>query len=199
MPKTDITQNFLEKYKELEGILRSSDTPSVLQYEETLNTNDTESLRICRQIRNYMQHHENGTQFLTATTAMVNFIHDLIQSENSKNGIAKDRLYRLPAIKPDDTIEDAFGKFLKYEREWLPVTGKDGEYIGTLKLFPFLHIFSETSKRTKMKTILTEKNIKSILDHPDAIVKETQLNGLEGKDMIVMGKNRKYLGILKWG
>lgn len=197
--KTNTLSAFLEKYKELEGILRASDSSqTILQYEETLPADDMERLRICRQIRNYVQHHEDGVRFLTATEEMLKFIESLIQSEAAKNGVVKDRMYRLSAITPADTLSVAMGRFASSARPWLPVTGENGEYVGILRCIPFIQIYSLLRNTAKIKTVLADEKLSKKLEVLPSVSKDTPLDGLQGKDLIVTGKDGKYLGIVKW-
>ena len=189
---------FLEKYKELEGILRNSDSISILQYEETLSPTDMEKLRICRQIRNYVQHHDDGYTFLSATETMCDFLDYLIQSENAKRGIVKDKLYRLAPLSYDDTLASGLERYANAKREWMPVVDGDGIYLGVLPLLQFVQIYNVSRSNAKLKSILTDKIFVKFLQQYQTVEKDEPLEGLAGKDLIVIGKGKKYLGIVKW-
>lgn len=189
---------FIEKYKELEGILRNSDSLSILQYEETLSASDMERLRICRQIRNYVQHHDDGSIFLTATPAMTVFLESLIQSENAKRGMVKDKLYRLSPLSYDDTLGSGLERYANSKREWMPVVDCNGIYLGSLSLLQFVQIYNTSRASTKLKSLLSDKAGQKLLQQIQTVERDDLLEGLAGRNLVVIGKEKKYLGIVKW-
>lgn len=189
---------FIEKYKELEGILRNSDSLSILQYEETLSASDMERLRICRQIRNYVQHHDDGSIFLTATPAMTAFLESLIQSENAKRGMVKDKLYRLSPLSYDDTLGSGLERYANSKREWMPVVDCNGIYLGSLSLLQFVQIYNTSRASTKLKSVLSDKAGQKLLQQIQTVERDDLLEGLAGRNLVVIGKGKKYLGIVKW-
>ena len=189
---------FLDKYKELEGILRNSDAhQTILQYEETLLPDDMERLRICRQIRNYIQHHEDGLSFLTATNSMIAFIENLIKSENAKKECVKDRLYRLSPLLISDTLSDIIQKFSKTKRDWLPITDENGVFVNIIDAKNLITILAEYKTSTKLKKVLSENKLKNSIE-TYTLEKEIPLENYYNKNIIVIGSNNKYLGIVKW-
>ena len=70
------TEKFLETYKKLETMLRKTEQyNSVFEYESILTDPETvEKLKLCRLIRNYIVHNENGSDFVVPTNEMISFI-----------------------------------------------------------------------------------------------------------------------------
>lgn len=171
-------QEFLKKYKQLETILNQKEHPmTVLQYEETLSADDMEHLRICRQIRNYVQHHADGTSFLSATDRMKSFLDELMLREAAKTQTAKDRLYRLSPLTPDMALTDVLKRYGAAKRHNLPVVDKNGKYLGTMKLLTFVPIFSGNRSSTKLKSIISANDVFGKHDkQPKTVHKEDAVN-----------------------
>lgn len=70
------TEKFLEAYKKLETMLRKTEQyNNVFEYESILTDPETvEKLKLCRLIRNYIVHNENGADFVVPTNEMISFI-----------------------------------------------------------------------------------------------------------------------------
>lgn len=195
--KNVLNDTFLEKYKQLEVILRKHNPDgSVLQYEETLQTEDMEKLRICRQIRNFMQHHHDGQEFLQATDTMNRFIDDIIIQEISKDELASDRMTRLSPLSVDMKLGDVIARFAKTAREWLPITNVDGIFLGCLTAIQLLQKIPENRNITKIEKLFAERDYKKYKVY--LCDKNSPLSELAGKDVVVINENRKYLGIIKW-
>lgn len=193
--KSDITTEFLEKYKELEGVLRDMhDGLRVLDYEQTLPGTEEEKLRLCRQIRNYIQHHDDGNTFISATQEMSYFIQGLIEKERGKEETAKDKLYRLSPLSVKDKLSEAVNRFSKTKRTWMPVTD-NGLYKGGMDLQELISLIAGNKLSTTLeKAGAAYKKDVVLLQKQDSI---KELLG-EKPDCVVVDKNSKYLGVVNW-
>ena len=70
MPSVDL---FLQKYRALEQSLNPLHM-SVLEFESTLSQDDSEALKLCRIMRNYIVHHPNGESFVMVSSAQCDVI-----------------------------------------------------------------------------------------------------------------------------
>ena len=77
---------FLEEYKKLETAIRNETGSTVLDYENTMQQDLAEKIKVCRIMRNYAQHNADYVRFLAATADMCDFLRDM-----TKN-VEKDRL-----------------------------------------------------------------------------------------------------------
>lgn len=190
-------EKFLGKYKELEEVIRQEATDTtVLQYEESLSASDSDRLKICRQIRNYVQHHDDGKMFLAATEKMNKFLTDLITKEKAKEEQAVNKLYKLSPVTLDFKLSEITEKFAKTKRDWLPVVDENSCYIGCISLLQLVCLLCNTKNTVKLKTAVQLKELSK--KSPIKVTKETSLKGLENEDLIVIGKDGKYAGIVKW-
>lgn len=83
---------FLEKYKELEMLLRTQNI-DFKNYEEEQEDSIKQKLRICRMMRNYLSH--NDIIFIEATKEQINFIQNTIDNQRLKGDIVKKHLGRI--------------------------------------------------------------------------------------------------------
>ena len=127
-----LTDQFLEQYKSLETMLRyvyGSGT-TALSYEE--KSVEPEKLRICRLVRNFLQHTPDGTKFLVPTEAMCNFLRNECLRIAAQAERAADLMYRQSPVKLSHTLQQAARLFLKADRGWLPVVDDKSRLVGAL-------------------------------------------------------------------
>ena len=185
-------QKFLDLYKELEDLLRKQNNKqTILQYEEILQKNDADKLRICRQMRNYIQHHEDGNRFLVCSEEMCKFIQELI---NNEKGTKEIRIRRLEPLHNYDRIGDVKTFFSKTNKMWMPIVDENNNYLGTLDILQLIHIYSNQSPNKKLSSIMNDDDYDKT-SIPVLNNKEDVLN-FEGTEAVVIGKNGKYIGIL---
>lgn len=109
-------QLFLETYKKLENMIRkaypsidfSKENSPVTHLESSINVTDSEKLRICRNMRNFLQHNEKGSAFITVTDEQIKFLNGLIEKMICKNGIVKDKyktMAKSPFVHDSDTVQ----------------------------------------------------------------------------------------------
>lgn len=86
-------EKFLVAYKNLEQALRE-DNVSVLEYENCLNEENKEKLKVCRIIRNYAAH--NDKKFIACTKEQIKFLEDLYFDYIRDKDIVENYYTKLP-------------------------------------------------------------------------------------------------------
>lgn len=84
---------FLEKYRELEILLRNNNIDFKDFEENQENEKDKQKLRICRIMRNYLSH--NDITFIEATKEQIDFITNNIDMQRLQGDIIKKHLGRI--------------------------------------------------------------------------------------------------------
>lgn len=183
---------FLGLYKELEGILRSQDRNlSILKYEEFLPQAEMEKLRVCRQMRNYIQHHEDGETFLICSEAMCDFIRALIKKE--KEGRSS-RIQEMIPVYTGDRLSEIQMLFSKNNRTWMPVSDNSGKYLGILEMLPLIRLTSRHNPNTRLLSVLPDAGLDR---HTIPVLTNTEINDFEGSDAVIVDENGNYIGIAR--
>ena len=127
-----ITAQFLEQYKSLEVILRSILGPdmTVLRYEDQIP--NPEKLRMCRLVRNFLQHTPDAAGFIVPTEEMRLFLKHETARVAAQAEKAKNLSYRPAPIKLSHTWQQAFRLFVKAGADWLPVVDDKSQLVGVL-------------------------------------------------------------------
>lgn len=131
------TEKFLEAYKKLETILRKTEQyNSVFEYESILTDPETvEKLKLCRLMRNYIVHNENGADFVAPTTEMISFIAKQCQEVQKLVKTVETICTPVTSFKSDSpmTIRMILKKINDKNLNFYPVTdGKTGKLIGVV-------------------------------------------------------------------
>lgn len=127
-----ITAQFLEQYKSLEAVLRSILSPdmTVLRYED--QSSDPEKLRMCRLVRNFLQHTPDAAGFIVPTEEMRRFLKQETVRVATQAEKAKDLAYRPAPIRLTHTLQQTFRLFAKSGSDWLPVVDDRSQLVGVL-------------------------------------------------------------------
>lgn len=195
MQNKNITE-FINTYKTLENLLRekSPDT-SVLEYENTLPAAEGDKLRICRQLRNYIQHHEDGEVFISISDNMIKFLKLLITQIESEEKKVIDRVYRLGAIELGEKLINVVERFSKTKREWLPVVDNNGMFLGILSYYS---VFNAILAAGKLNSKLDDKMVIKKLKEFTIDDGTSSLKSVLGKESsVIIVKNDKYIGVLR--
>lgn len=192
--KEDIRNLYLEKYKKLEELLKQSqDCPdSIFDLETSYdNSKEAEKLKLCRLVRNYLQH--NVDLFIEPTIEMTNFLDEEIFKLESKFLKVKDQYTRAKAISEDLTFKEAI--LLLNTKNFLPVVNKDNLVIGT---------FDDTVIRKSIKNNKLNNKIKTNKDFLAGVLPFISMNDnikdIENGSYIVTlngNKSEKYKGIFE--
>lgn len=203
MTGKSLTDEFLETYKTLEGLVRSVlNMESILVYESTLTSDDMDRMRLCRQTRNYIQHNADGMVFVQPTQAMLSFLRGKCVSIRASQKTVKDMLYRLQALSVDDTLGMACKRFAKTKRQWLPVISPEGVCVGVLSETRLIQALDAHGRLDV--TLDTAVPVKDLASEARANVifvpaTEPAVQYLSEKpEIIVVGSKDKYLGVIRW-
>lgn len=185
------TDRFIESYKIFENILREKKHCSVYEYENNLSQPDLDKLRICRQIRNYIQHHEDGEEFLSCTELMCTFIENMttVCSEEFSG-----RIQKMQPITMDSRLNEIEKTLLKTKNSWMPVV--DGQrYVGIIALSKLIFLTAHNNPNTKLSSAigsggLTDENI--------SVITKSYAEDFEGQNAVVINDSGHYVGIIKY-
>lgn len=194
MAKKDYKVEYLEKYKKLEELLKQSQSfpDSIFELETSYNNSkEGEKLKLCRLVRNYLQH--NTDVFIEPTEEMIKFLDSEIFEIESKFLRVKDQYIRVKAISEDLTFKEAI--LLLNTKNFLPVVNKDNLVIGT---------FNDAVIRKSIKNNKLNNKIKTNKDLLAGVLPFVSMNDnikdIENGSYIVTlngNKSEKYKGILE--
>lgn len=194
MAKKDYKVEYLEKYKKLEELLKQSQCfpDSIFELETSYNNSkEGEKLKLCRLVRNYLQH--NTDVFIEPTEEMIKFLDSEIFEIESKFLRIKDQYTRAKAISEDLTFKEAI--LLLNTKNFLPVVNKDNLVIGT---------FNDTVIRKSIKNNKLNNKIKTNKDLLDGVLPFVSMNDnikdIQNGSYIVTlngNKSEKYKGIFE--
>lgn len=196
------TQNdiFLTTYKALEKELTDTGL-SIKDYEDRLinngNTDAADKLRLCRMIRNYLSHHADGDELITANNNLSTFIKEQITMINNTKLKAKDsyvpvsRSKRL--IRKPESVRDVIDEFNKHPKEnILYVISDDNKLLGQINSTDVLTVLYSISRLSDLKKTPADKLIKkaSVV----TVDKDTVLSDIKADYCIVMKNKNEILG-----
>lgn len=205
--------DFLEAYKELETAIRGCTHGLDLSWCETNDANlpDTvlsledsvtdkkvwNSLRLCRNIRNYAQHNENAEGFVLVSQEMIQFLRGLTRDILAIDGIVKDEMKKCSIkITEKNTISEAAAAMAKAGTGWYPITNDNGmccNIIDKSRLFDCLA--AGLTPKTKIGKILDDNATEFAL-----IIQTTPTSGLAGiqaDKIVVTTQTGKAVGIIE--
>lgn len=122
---------FIEKYKELEKLLPIT----VREYEDSLSEEESQKMRLCRLMRNYIQHNADYEKMILIAPGMQSYIESVVDSLHRQNGILKEHMTsaaRYGFMSESDTIADCAMMMSKKKRRDNIVLDKNGEYLGVI-------------------------------------------------------------------
>lgn len=196
------TQNdtFLTTYKALEKELTDTGL-SIKDYEDRLinngNTDTADKLRLCRMIRNYLSHHADGDELITANNNLSTFIKEQITMINNTKLKAKDsyvpvsRSKRL--IRKPESVRDIIDEFNKHPKEnILYVISDDNKLLGQINSTDVLGVLYSISRLSDLKKTPADKLIKKA--NVVTVDKDTVLSDIKADYAIVMKNKNEILG-----
>ena len=146
--KSDTIQDFISKYKRLEELCFNDNLNGVRGFEESLSDTDfrTDRLRIIRQIRNFITHHEQP--FVSVNSEMCEFLDECIKEFENKKLKCKDLAKRVTVPTLSDNIMTCVDFILKKKFDYIPVTDKSGELMFILDKNALFKFISDSNKLT---------------------------------------------------
>lgn len=191
---------FLTTYKALEKELTDMGL-SIKDYEDRLvndgNTDAADKLRLCRMIRNYLSHHADGDELVTANNNLSAFIKGLIIMINNTKLKAKDsyvpvsRSKRL--IRKPESVRDIIDEFNKHPKEnILYVISGDNKLLGQINSTDVLTVLYSISRLSDLKKTPADNLIKKA--NVVTVDKDTVLSDIKADYCIVMKNKDEILG-----
>lgn len=189
---------FIEKYKELEKLL----TVSVREYEDTLSEEDAQKMRICRLLRNYIQHNADYEKVISIAPGLQAYLDSVVDNLHKQNGILKEHMVsaaKYGFVSETDAVADAAAIMNKKKRKSNIVLNKNGEYLGILTKEIVSDCFGElnitkTTKISKIAALLLVPEVTKINQSTSMDV----INDLIEKDnsiILVVNNSNKIVGV----
>ena len=192
---------FLEEYTKIEGMLKKSDKypDTVLEFENNLDTETAEKLRLCRQIRNYCRHHDDYKKFVDAADGMIQFIKSVQYMIEADFAHVKDKTKRIPSLTVEDTISDAMRAVEKAPAGIVPVVYGDGVLEGIVTMRVLINALNNGSRKTAKIFSLIGNKVWQKEQNYKTVVTTDPLPELKSADelILVIDQKGKYKGVLE--
>lgn len=186
-----LVNDFLNTYKKLETVLRnSSEQYKVIDYEHLLPEDRERKLRLCRNIRNYLQHEYNGEQFVSPTQAMIDFMNQEMEIIKGKPIERREIVNIVEPISSDLSLSEVAKVLSSGNRIWYPVVDKYNRPRGFVDYDVYEYYVQVQRKplSSRLKDILPAK-----ITIP--VVKTDKYKGYERA--ILISEDGSYRGILE--
>ena len=124
---------YMELYRRLEGLVKTNGFASVRAYEESLSENHSkqEQIRICRMIRNYIEH--ESADFVEASDNMISFLEkELMELDENETPVRKKMIPVKNAIRDTDLLVIAADFMAKRKTHIIPIFDKSDFAVGAL-------------------------------------------------------------------
>lgn len=177
-----VNDNFLDAFRALDSELKLENT-TVLDFENSLDSNNQEKLKVCRIMRNYMSH--NDVTFLTATNEQIKFLTSLTLDIRKKSHIVSDEMKRIKPIKYTEPIKNIITQIVKFPI--VPIETKLGIYLVDTDIL--LKQLAKGNKKIEVPARLPKYKTVSKMDRIDSIAANTTY-------IVLDDKTSKYIGIL---
>lgn len=166
------TEQFLETYKAFERAACSTGHLSKLSWISGTDTVDTiftleqfisdqeikDKIKVCRTLRNYIQHHPDADSFLSVTAGETAFLKERTEEILALNGTAKDIMVRCSTILTDkNTLADFAAAMSAKNLSAYPYQEKNGEFSVLTAKNIVKTLGSGKTARQKISSAVTEK------------------------------------------
>lgn len=196
------TQRFLEAYKLLEESIRDKTGGSVLDYENRLNRSaEGEKLQVCRILRNYASHHEDGLSFLSLSE-MTKFL----QKENQKF-LSIHTTVETIAVKEEPVylhtpIKQCMALWGKAKVPFLPVLDnkKHPVVVGILNAESLLNAYNKAERVTaKLGDVVSQSSLKRSQKQIELVHAGDRLDQYTpGQNLILVDETQHYCRVVAW-
>lgn len=192
---------FIEKYKELEKLL----DVSVREFEESLSEEDSQKMRLCRLLRNYIQHNADYEKIISISPGLQSYLDIVVTNLHRKNGVLKEHMIsatKYGFINEADSILDTASLLAKKKRYSSVVLNKNGEYIGVINK----SIISDcvggcnVTRATKISKIinLLEKPPVSIINQMSSMDEVNKIIEENNSIILAINNSNKIVGIFNY-
>lgn len=192
---------FLEEYKKLETAIRNETGSTVLDYENTMQQDLAEKIKVCRIMRNYAQHNADYVRFLAATADMCDFLRNMTKDVEKDRLRAGDKCKKLQALTLKMSLKDIVQAFAKTKSEWLCIVDQDNLPYGIYTREMLVAGLATAGRLTSsLSSVYDEKASKKALKQVFIVKKETKLDEYKPWDKLLVcnEKTGKYEGIIIW-
>ncbi len=149
------TTKFTDEYRSLETALRENGT-DYKTLEDGADEARQDRLRICRQMRNYIIHHQDEG-FLDITDKQIRFIEEELQKQKMSGDVLKKHLktVKTSCCTLDDLLIDVFGKMDRLSEAFIAVLSDDKHFIGILSIHDAIKTYTANArpKTAKVKSV----------------------------------------------
>ena len=126
--------NFIAAFKRVEQLVRNyPGAPEGANFkwlEDKMTDQKIQSkMRMCRMIRNYVQHEEDYNEFIGIADGMISFLNNLYAQLSKTTGVYGSIMSSVDSINEQDTLTSA-AKLLKQGHESVMVVSNDGVFRG---------------------------------------------------------------------
>lgn len=126
--------NFISAFKRVEQLIRNypgaPDGANFKWLEDRITEPKTQSkMRMCRMIRNYVQHEEDYSEFIGIADGMISFLNSLYAQLSKTTGVYGAVMSNPISVNEQDTLASA-AKLVKQGHESVMVVSNDGIFRG---------------------------------------------------------------------
>lgn len=190
---------FLQSYSLLEETLKEKTGQSILDYENTLNrSNEAEKLKVCRILRNYASHHQDGVQFLSLPE-MTKFLEsENLQFKSIHVTVEKVAVKQEP-ITDKTNLKQAVSLLSKAKEKYVPIIGQDRHITGILTPDSLIKAIEKSSR-------ITDKVVPNLRVSDLHVPRDTYLVKVGARldqyiphtRLILVDDDEKYQKIVSW-
>lgn len=193
------TQKFLQSYSLFEETLREKTGKSVLDYENSLNRSPVaEKLQVCRIVRNYASHHNDGLQFLSFPE-MTKFLESENLNFRTIHVTVERAAVKQEPITEKTSLKQAISILSKAKEGYAPIVDKDGTITGILTPESLLKAIEKCGR-------MTEKVVPNLRASDLHVPRDTHLvragtrldRYIPHTRLILVDDDEKYQKIISW-
>jgi predicted transcriptional regulator len=187
---------FMEIYRRFDACLKRNGFDSVKVYEESL-TNDQfkqGQVRICRMIRNYIEH--ENSDFVEASDNMISFLEKItMEIDENETPVKKKMIPIKYGIKDTDLILVAADFMIKRKAQLIPIFDKTDYAIGAITQSDIVRCIAagDFTKAKKVSAILTAPKFGFVKDWMTMKQVRPMLEGHD-KIYLVLNDAKKVVG-----
>lgn len=196
-------QRFLEAYKLLEESIRDKTGNSVLDYENHLNRSpEGEKLQVCRILRNYASHHEDGLSFLSLSE-MTQFLQEENQKFLSIHTTVETIAVKEEPAYLNTSVKQCIALWDKVKVPYLPIleSKRHPVVVGLLTAESLLDAYNKSVRTTakQVGTVLSKAALKRSLKQAELVHSGDRLDQYStGQNLILVDQNQSYQKVISW-
>ena len=187
---------YMDMYRRFESALKKSGFTSVKAYEESITDDQfkQEQIRICRLIRNYIEH--ESADFVEASDNMIVFLeNETVKLDEAETPVKKKMISVKYAIRDTDLIVVAADFMMKRRAAIVPIFDQTDYAVGAIGLSSIVKCVAEGSytKAKKVSTIQVAHKF-GFINESTPMKKVTPMLEGHNKIYLVLNDNKKVVG-----